>query len=105
MFELSAKAYAEEDGTRKISLKKSNGDDRHLIDVLREIESFLTKGSTDKAKNKILHGAIADLAKPAGLLSVTSLNQLIHNPQFSITSHDISSLFHNIFPLLKEMNA
>lgn len=46
----------------------------------------------------------AELAKPTGLLSVTSMNQLVHNPAFSVTASDISSLFNNIFPLLEALN-
>jgi hypothetical protein len=47
---------------------------------------------------------MTELAKTDGLLSVTSLNQLVHNPTFSVNPGDISVMFFNIFPLLSEMN-
>ena len=47
---------------------------------------------------------MVELGKPEGILSVTSMNQLVHNPTFSITSGDISSMFGNVFPLLFAMN-
>ena len=53
---------------------------------------------------KLLHGSIATIAAPESLLSVTSMNQLVHNTSFTVTESAISSIFHNIFPLLKEMN-
>lgn len=53
---------------------------------------------------KVLHGAITELAKAEGLLSVTSMNQLVHNPKFSVLSGDVAGLFGNVFPLLEAMN-
>ena len=53
---------------------------------------------------KELHGAMAELATQDGILSVTSLNQLVHNPKFTVDETHISSLFGNIFPLLQAMN-
>jgi hypothetical protein len=49
---------------------------------------------------KELHGAIAELAKPEGFLSVTSMNQLVHNPKFIVDESHISNLFTNVVPLL-----
>jgi hypothetical protein len=105
IFELSAKAYC--DDHKKSggpSLKKNSGEDKHLADVLREIVNHLTKNKTDKEKLKILHGAITELGKNDGILSVTSLNQLIHNRSFSIAPPYICLVFGNVFPLLEEMN-
>jgi len=70
--------------------------------LLTEITTKLTQNNS--AKEKVLHGAITELGRPEGLLSVTSLNQLVHNPIFLVTSNDICTLFGNIFPLLEEMN-
>jgi len=53
---------------------------------------------------KALHGAMAELGKQDGFLSVTSMNQLVHNPRFTVDQNHISTLFSNIFPLLEEMN-
>lgn len=105
MFELSAKAYC--DDHKKSggpSMTRRDGTDRSLISVLREITNHLTQNQSDKKVVKELHGALTELAKPDGLLSITSLNQLVHNPNFSILPTDICILFHNIFPLLEAMN-
>ena len=105
MFEISAKAYCSDhstaDGPKCV---KANGDDRFLVDVLRDITDHLTKNDTDKQMKKTLHGAMTELGKSESILSVTSMNQLVHNPKFSIKEPHICGLFHNIFPLLEAMN-
>lgn len=101
MFEISAKAFASDNS---INLIKPNGKDKSLVELLREITNNLTSNDSNKAKVKVLHGAIAELGRTDGLLSVTSMNQLVHNPNFSVTSNDICVLFGNIYPLLEEMN-
>lgn len=104
MFEISAKAYCIDHKSSGLSSTKKDQTDKHLVDVLREITAHLTQNNTDKAAVKELHGAIAELAKPSGFLSVTSMNQLVHNPRFSVDETHISTLFGNIFPLLEAMN-
>lgn len=105
MFEISAKAYCDDHKvTGGPSFKKTNGQDKHLVEVLREIVGHLTGQSSDKAMVKLLHGAMTELAKPEGILSVTSMNQLVHNPSFSVLPSDISLLFGNVFPLIEAMN-
>lgn len=105
MFEISAKAYcADYESSGGPSYLKKDGTNKSLSVILKEIQKHITKNSTDKEKTKELHGAITELAKSEGLLSVTSMNQLVHNPSFSIQANDISILFGNIFPLLEEMN-
>ena len=104
MFEISAKAYCGQHGpTGGLSAKKK-GRDRPLVDILQDITKHLTKNKSDKERTKQLHGAMTELARPEGLLSVTSMNQLVHNPKFSVTTGDVCQLFGNIFPLLEAMN-
>jgi hypothetical protein len=106
MFEISAKAYC--DDHAKVggpTIVKSNGQDRQLVDVLQDITDHLTQNGKDKKMVKDLHGAMSELKRRNGLLSVTSMNQLMHNPRFSIIPSDICVLFHNIFPLLEAMNS
>jgi hypothetical protein len=105
MFEVSAKAYCADHAATGLKATKSDGSDKSLADVLRDITKHLTNNNSDKAKVKELHGAMAELGKANGLLSVTSMNQLVHNPRFAISPSDISILFGNIFPLLEEMNS
>lgn len=105
MFEISAKAYCVDHAkSGGPSATKANGEDRALIDVLRDVTGHLTRNNTDQQMKRSLHGALADLANSASLLSVTSMNQLIHNPKFSIDEAHICTVFGNIFPLLEEMN-
>lgn len=106
MFEISAKAYCVDyKASGGPSLKKSNGEDKTLAVALKEITSHLTKNNQDPAMVKVLHGAMTELARSDGLLSVTSMNQLVHNPTFSVTATDIATLFGNVFPLLEAMNS
>lgn len=101
MFEISAKAYCID---HAIPTTNKDGDELTLAHLLREITSSITNGKKDKAATHDLHGAMAELGRPEGLLSVTSMNQLVHNPRFSVNAGDICRLFGNIFPLLEAMN-
>lgn len=105
MFEISAKAYCDDHAqSGGPSATKAGGDERSLVHILRDITAHLTMENSDKAMVKLLHGAITELARGDGLLSVSSMNQLVHNPSFSIASRDIAILFGNVFPLLQAMN-
>lgn len=105
MFEISAKAYCKDHSKAGgPKCEKANGDDRSLVDVLGDITKHLTQNGSDKQMKKALHGAMTELGKSEGILSVTSMNQLVHNPKFSIKESDICRLFHNIYPLLEAMN-
>ena len=101
MFEISAKVYCTENS---ISVKKANGNDKSLVEQLREITSHLTKDKSNKELLKVLHGALTEMEKPVGILSVTSLNQLVHSQTFSVIPKDICTSFGNIYPLLEAMN-
>jgi uncharacterized protein (DUF924 family) len=109
MFEISAKAYCNDQVGKSNAPKavKADGNDRQLVEVLRDIYTFmitLPSGKQDQAIKRQLHGAITDLASSESILSVTSMNQLVHNPRFAIRASDISVMFGNIFPLLEAMN-
>jgi len=105
MFELSAKAYCTDHASAGLSMKDKKGKDKKLALVLTNIVKHMTAGKkkTDPFY-KSLHGAKVELNKPDGLLSITSMNELIHNPKFIIDDSHISTVFANIFPLLVEMN-
>ena len=104
-FEISAKAYAHDNG---ISIEKTNkkGDTQNktLAELLREIVSQMTNNGKNKGMEKELHGALTEITKSEGILSVTSMNQLVHGTTFSIPASDICTIFGNIFPLLEAMN-
>ncbi len=105
MFEISAKAYCSDHAkSGGPKAKKTSGEDLPLVEVLRNVTAHLTNNNMDAQRKKELHGALVELAKPEGFLSVTSLNQLVHNPKFSVKDTHICTLFGNIFPLLEAMN-
>jgi hypothetical protein len=101
MFEISAKAYSTD---HNLSMTKSGGRDKTLVEVLGGVTSHLTNNNSNMAMVKILHGAMTEIGKTDGILSVTSMNQLVHNPSFSIAPPDICILFGKIYPLLEAMN-
>jgi hypothetical protein len=106
MFEISAKAYcADHAATGGPSTTKADGREKNLVEALRDVTKHITGNNSDKEKVKALHGAMTELGRSAGILSVTSMNQLVHNPRFSVAPADIAILFGNIFPLLEEMNS
>ncbi|HJV19592.1 MAG TPA: hypothetical protein VJ552_06900 [Sediminibacterium sp.] len=106
MFEISAKAYCADSfiGDMKPAKNGKPAQSKTLAEVLSEVTKHITANTTDKVKVKLLHGALTEISKPTGILSVTSLNQLVHNASFSIIPSDICTLFSNVFPLLQEMN-
>ncbi|ERK07967.1 hypothetical protein L581_0795 [Serratia fonticola AU-AP2C] len=106
MVELSAKAFCEDKiaEPNAPSYKKKDGSDKSLGDLLRDIVDFLTQKKQDKQMLKLLHGPITEINRHDGILSVTSMNQLVHNPRFIIRSIDIPALFSSIFPLIEQMN-
>ena len=75
-----------------------------MVEILREVTDHLTDRGQDKAMKRALHGAMTELGKSEGLLSVTSMNQLVHSPSFLVGTTDICILFGNIYPLLEAMN-
>ena len=75
-----------------------------LAELLREIVNHLTENGKNKGLEKEFHGALTEITKSEGILSVTSMNQLVHGTTFSIPSNDICIIFGNIFPLLEAMN-
>ncbi|MGC2947266.1 hypothetical protein [Burkholderia ambifaria] len=106
MFEISAKAYCQDHASEPGAPKstKADGSDRTLSDVLRDIVSHLTQNGTDKQMQRLLHGPHTEIQRKDGILSLTSMNQLVHNASFTIIPGDIPTLFANIFPLLEQMN-
>ena len=101
MFEISAKVYSAE---HNLSLTKSNGREKTLTESLDTVTKHLTNNNSNIPMVKVLHGAMTEIAKTDGILSVTSMNQLVHNPSFSIVPSDICILFGNIYPLLEAIN-
>ncbi|MCL4481221.1 MAG: hypothetical protein M1445_01125 [Bacteroidetes bacterium] len=101
MFEISAKAYSTD---HSLSITKSGGGNKSLAEVLKGIAAHLTNNNSNLAMVQILHGASTEITKPEGILSVTSMNQLVHSPSFSVAPSDICILFSNIYPLLEAMN-
>jgi hypothetical protein len=74
------------------------------VDLLRDATNRITTNNSNKEMVKIITGGLSELNTPGRILSVTSMNQLVHNTTFSIQPADISTLFNNIFPLLEALN-
>lgn len=104
MFEISAKGYCDDNTIPTSKTTKNGTQEKTLLELLKEVTNHLTNNNANKPVVKILHGALTELAKPTGLLSVTSMNNLVHNPSFSISPSDICTLFGNVYPLLEYMN-
>jgi hypothetical protein len=107
MFEISAKAYCADHAAAGLStFDKKRGKDKKLVEVLKQVVAHMTTGkpATDPLR-KELHGAMTELAKSDGLLSITSLNHLIHSTTFLADERHICTVFPNVFPLLREMNS
>lgn len=104
LFETSAKAYCLDHADDGLTMQKPDGSDKKMVTVFNEIIGHLDSRITDRPRKAALHGARTELNKPQGILSVTSTNQLIHNPSFSTSGSDIAVVFNNIYPLLEEMN-
>jgi hypothetical protein len=101
MFEISAKSYCDDNTINKVA---KNGNDKNLKSLLTEVTNHLTNGKKNKGMTKTLHGALNEITNPNRILSVTSMNQLVHSQNFSVQPNDICTLFSNIYPLLEAMN-
>lgn len=104
MFEISANIYSTENHIPTAKTKNGKTIQNTLKQQLNAITLHLTSNNSNSGMVKALHGANSELSKSTGLLSVTSMNQLVHNPSFSIAPHDIFTLFNNVYPLLEAMN-
>ena len=104
MFEISANIYSKENKIPTAKTKNGKTTKNTLKQQLNAVTRHLTSNNTNQGMIKTLHGANSELSKPTGLLSVTSMNQLVHHPSFSIAPHDIFTLFNNVYPLLEAMN-
>ncbi len=108
MFEISAKAYCDDHPKSGLTyIDKSGTRERDLASILTDVTDHMTNGASGKKDPivlKRLKGALTDLKNPDGILSVNSMNQLVHNPNFSVDGQHIAIVFHNIFPLLEALN-
>jgi len=104
-FEISAHAYCNDFSipTTKTN-PKGEVKDLTLAQLLAKVIEDLIKKNTDSKYSKLLIGAKTEITKPDGILSITAMNQLVHNPIYSITVPEICVFFNKIFPLLQEMN-
>jgi len=73
-----------------------------LKELLQGVTNHLT--TNNRAMAKTLHGGMTELSQPDRLLSVTSMNQLVHHSTFSVVPQDVCRLFHNVYSLLEQMN-
>ncbi len=100
MFEISAKIYCQENNIPTVK----DGNEITLKEMLRKCHDFLTDGKKNREMQRTLHGPMAELASEDGLLSITSLNRLVHSTSFSLSVDHISRVFFNVMPLLEILN-
>lgn len=100
-FEISAKAYCEDNS---LPTAEANGRDKTVASLLTQVTNHLTSNNSNQAMSRVLHGALVEITNHNRILSVTSMNQLVHNPSFSIVALDICTMFSNVYPLLQAMN-
>lgn len=103
-FEISAHAYCTDNSIVTFKMKGTEKKELTLSQVLTAVTNDLVKKNTDSNYVKKLIGAKTEITKKDGILSITTMNQLVHNPIYSITVPDICVFFNKIFPLLQEMN-
>lgn len=104
MIEISLKSYAENNSAAfELFENKEKNRDRPLKKIVNDAIIFFEK--IDVSNQKKLYPAKSTLSNDNSILSVTSLNQLIHNPKYSLSSTDICVGFHNIFPLIELLNS
>lgn len=101
MFEISADIFCSENKIQTFKITKNGKKDFTLKEKLEEVKNFIIAGGVN---SKAMHGAMTELAKRDGILSVMSLNQIVHNVNFSLAPADICRVFSNIYPLLEAMN-
>jgi hypothetical protein len=104
MFEISAKAYCKDHEKTGGPKLVKDGRDQSLVNLLRDIADHIKKTQPTKEVEKQLHGAMTQLGEGHRLLSVTSMNQLVHNPDFTTDMNSICTVFHSIAPFLQLMN-
>lgn len=100
ILEISAKAYCEE----KTIPTTNKGKEKTLQELINAAYNHLTSNGTNKGMVRALHGAQVEITNSNRVLSVTSLNQLVHNPTFSLTEKDICTMFSNVYPILEAIN-
>lgn len=106
MFEIAAADYCRRHKADGLSTTKPDGKNRNLVDILKQVAHHLVeKSGNDPEIKKQLTGTHVEITKGVGVLSVTSLNQLVHNKDFTVSGTDVATSFHNSFPLLEKMSA
>lgn len=101
-FEISAKEYCKDNEIKTEIIKNGKTQNKSLAELLKEIVNHMTDRGKNKGLEKELHGALTEITKSEGILSVTSMNQLVHGTTFSIPTGDICIIFGNIFPYWKQ---
>jgi hypothetical protein len=101
IFEISAKVYCAD---HSLPTTKSGGKEKTLVEMLTTVTNHLSNNNANTGMLRLLHGALTEMSKPSGIISVTSLNQLVHSTSFTTSSSDVCILFGNVYFLLEAMN-
>lgn len=110
MLEISSKAYSQ-DHPSEASLRplKADGREKSLLEMLKATHDHLVADPTARGGKNIAlvrkyHGAMAELSNSSDVLSITSMNSLVHHTSFTISTDNACIAFGNIYPLLEAMN-
>lgn len=106
MFELSAKVFCDQH-VGKVGAPKAvekSGQEKTLLELLKGVANYMGANDKNNPASKKLHGAMTELANPHSILSVKSLNQLMHSTDFAVSEQHIAVTFHNVYPLLEALN-
>jgi len=107
MFEISAKLYIERNRKRsQLRTHDEDGKELSLKDKLNQVIKHMVKFNPrdDDMLKKRLYSAQSVINDKFSILSVRSLNELVHNTHFITSADHIRSVLHNVMPLLEEMN-
>lgn len=109
VFELSARAYCNDNASSGVKFYNAQGEARKLKDILVDIIIHLVTdpatGKKIQSKSQQLHGASTEINDSNSLLSVTSMNALVHSQTFAVSPTHICIVFAKVLPLLKAMNS
>jgi hypothetical protein len=105
LFEISARNYCSDHKGKAgapTMFDVAKNKDKTLAEALKDVAKHII-ANDPSAKNE-LHGALAHLNNSHEILSVKSMNALIHGTTFTIDEQHICLVFHHVFPLLEKMN-
>jgi hypothetical protein len=104
MFEISVRDFCSANKLPFAKTKKGQAKDKSLAELLDDEGKRILSTTTDKVTISEIKTAISEIKNPHSVLSISTMNALVHSSTFTITPAHIIAGFHKIFPLLVELN-